>query len=203
MARKRSTGGRSRSTSTVRSNIYIQADKINRRIRSLHKKGNFGHYKSKDLISFVRGNDYLSLRSTSRRKIPKIKVGNLIKATMGQLRLISKKFREVINAKSFSNVGIEDIRNKTRIKVKTTLEGIADKELTDEDIDKFYDIIEYKQSSILDQIPPSQFYALVSQAITQKLSLNGWISLLNNYAQINNEYIRKEAEELYYKFVAS
>lgn len=201
MARKRSVGGRARSSSTIRSNIYIQAEKINKRIRSLHKGNNFGSYKSKDLINFARDNKYVTLSRTSRRKTPKISIINLAKATAGQVRLIGKKFKELLSAKSFTNAGINDIRKKTRIKVKTTLEGIADKELTDEDVDKFYEIVEYNKNSILEQIPPSEFYALVTQASEENLSVNGWVNLLNNYVSINNEEIREAAEQLYNKFV--
>jgi hypothetical protein len=42
---------------------------------------------------------------------------------------------------------------------------------------------------------------LVEQAKSDNLSSDGWIELLKGYVQINNEYMRKEAEELYYKYV--
>lgn len=202
MARKRSVGGRARSSRTVKSNIYIQAKKINQRLRGLYRGKNFGKYKSRDLIDFANSNKFVTLGRTSRRGVPKITVKNLVDATVGQIRLIGKKFAELLRSKSFSNAGVEKIRQKTRIKVKTTLEGIADKELTDEDVDKFYDIVEYDKNTILDQIPPSEFYALVSQATEENLSDEGWVDLLSNYININNDYIRKEAKELYYKFVS-
>ena len=67
------------------------------------------------------------------------------------------------------------------------------KEMSEEDVDKFLDIAKYservRQASILEYIDPSEFMVLVEQARSDNLSVDGWVDLLNNYAQINNDII--------------
>ena len=201
MPRKR-ISGRSR-RADITSNIYVQAEKINRRIRSLEKGGNYGKYKGKELIQFAKNySSYLSLRKGRGSKRARLRIKNLKEATMGQLRVITKKFRETIKAKGFSNIGIKDIRAKTREEVKKTLSGATSKDLTDKEVDLFFEIIKYKTDEIISKIGPSQFYVITMQAIDENADLNRWYSLLSSYITINNKEIQKACEYLYNKFVA-
>lgn len=197
MPRKRSASGRSR-RSTITSNIYIQTEKINKRLRSLERGGNYGKYKGREFLTFVKDSRYLSM--TRRRRL---KVSKLREASDGQLILINKKFRHFLRSKGFSNVGIFKIREKTRDTVKDTLKGMVGHDISDRDIDMFYDIIQHKRKSILDQIPPSDFFNLVMQAKEDNVDIPGWITMLEQFVEINNEYLRREAEYLYYKYVKS
>ena len=116
-------------------------------------------------------------------------------------RLISKKFEEVLKSKAFYNKGIEEIRRETRKKVTKTLSEEMGRELTEEEVDTFYEIAKYKETEILNKINPSEFYQLVMEAKEKNYGVDEWINLLNNYVEINNEYIRKSAEKLYNKYV--
>ena len=199
MPRKRSTSGRARKT-TMESRIYLQAEKINRKIRSLEKGKNFGRYKSKELISFVGENAYLGLKRRGRRK-NKLVVGKLRGATFGSLALISKKFKNIIKSKSFSNVGIADIEEKSRESLKKTLKGLTDKDITDQDLETFYEIVTYKKNEIIDKVKPSDFYNIVNTASEKNYNVDQWLDLLQDYITINNENLRRSAKKLYNKFV--
>ena len=201
MARKRSSGGRARRV-TPASKIYLQADKINRRIRSLERGKVFGSYKSKDLIQFARNySTFLTLNRGIGSKRARLRIRNLREATFGQLKLIAKKFTESLRAKSFSTIGIKNIRKETRRKVKETLQFETGMELSNKDVDLFYQIINYKTDEIISRIGASEFYILVETAKEANFGVDSWVDLISGYIEINNEEMRRAAEYLYNKFV--
>ena len=77
--------------------------------------------------------------------------------------------------------------------------------MSDRDVDRFLDIVRYtekvRQSSILEYIDPSTFMILVEEAKSNNASLDSWINMLGQYVQINNQYMRDEAEYLYNEYV--
>jgi len=201
MARKRSASGRSRGVSAVQ-NIMIQTEKINKRLKALEKAGLYGVYNTKKLQEFASRNKNVSIHRSKSGKHTLI-VNRKLSAP--QIRLINKKFNEFLNSSLSTPSGIRKARRNMRSKIAKTLEGATGREMSDADVDKFLDIAKYaekvRQSSILEYIDPSEFMVLVEQAKSDNLSSDGWIELLKGYVQINNEYMRKEAEELYYKYV--
>ena len=202
MPRKKTVSGRAR-VMTAENRINRQIDRINRRFRGLEKGGNYGTYKSRELQEFVSRNPFLVIKRSRGSKRHKLMVMNLRKATAGQLKLITKKFSEVLKSKVFSNAGVERVRKETRKKVSETLSERMGREMTKEEVDVFYDIAKEKaESSILDQMTASQFWTLVMVAKDMNASQDTWISLLKDYATINNELLREEAKDLYYKYVA-
>ncbi len=201
MARKRSSGGRARRV-TPASKIYLQAEKINRRIRNLERNNLFGNYKSRELIRFAKNyGTYLSLNRGRGSKRARLRIRNLREATLGQLKVITKKFTETLKAKAFSTVGIKKIRVETRKEVAKTLGGMIGRKLTDKDTDLFYEIIKYKTDEIISRIGPSEFFVLVETARQANYSVEAWVMAINMYVEINNDVMRKAAEYLYEKFV--
>ena len=204
MPRKKSVSGRAKAK-TVENTLKLQAEKINKRLRSLEKAGEYGSRYTRDLIRFAQSNPFITIKKGKKSKRHRIVVSTA-KMPIAQLRLIRKKFKEVLRSKVFSRIGIIRARKEQRKSLRETLEEQYGKDFTNEDLDKFYELTEYakqtQQESILDKIPPSEFFALVQVASERNMSVSAWINLLNNYVQINNDYMRKEAEELYYKYVA-
>ena len=211
MPRKKSASGRARGKSPE-SALLLKIEKVNARFRSLEKGGNFNTYASKELVRFAQANPYLSIK-TSKKK-PKVRKGRkgrqqkrhtlVLQKTnipVAQQRLINKKLNEALNSKVFSNVGIERVRKETRRKVKETLELETGEELTQKDVDLFYDIAKYKYDDIIEKIGPSEFYQLVQVATKQNYNVDQWVDLLDNFVEINNDVMRKQAEYLYNKFV--
>ena len=212
MPRKKSASGRARGKSPENA-LLLKIEKVNARFRSLEKGGNFNTYASKELVRFAQANPYLSVKTSKKRskggksrrgRQPQrrhtlvITKGNI---PVAQQRLINKKLNEALNSKVFSNVGIERVRKETRRKVKETLELESGEKLTDKDVDLFYDIAKYKYDDIIEKIGPSEFYQLVQVATKQNYNVEQWVELLNNYVEINNYVMRKQAEYLYNKFV--
>ena len=211
MPRKKSASGRARGKSPE-SALLLKIEKVNARFRSLEKGGNFNTYASKELVRFAQANPYLSIKTSKKR--PKGRKGRkgrqqkrhtlVLQKTnipVAQQRLINKKLNEALNSKVFSNVGIERVRKETRKKVKETLELETGEKLTQKDVDLFYDIAKYKYDDIIEKIGPSEFYQLVQVATKQNYNVDQWVDLLNNFVEINNDVMRKQAEYLYNKFV--
>jgi len=201
MARKKSVSGRSRGVSAV-NRLFIQAEKVNKKIKALEKAGLYGIYKTKQLQEFASRTEGIQIkRSVSGKHTVSVSKS----VTIPQYRLINKKLQEFLDSKLSTPSGIRKARQNMRNKIAKTLEGATGREMSDADVDKFLDIAKYservRQASILEFIDPSEFMVMVEQARSDNLSVDGWVSLLNNYVQINNQYMRKEAEELYYKYV--
>ena len=201
MARKKSASGRSRGVTAV-SRLFIQAERVNKRIRALEKAGLYGVYKTRQLQEFASRNKGIEIKRTVSGKHT---VSISRRLTIPQTRLINKKLQEFLDSRLSTPSGIRKARQNMRAKIAKTLEGATGKEMSDADVDKFLDIAKYsekvRQASILEYIDPSEFMVLVEQARSDNLTADGWVNLLNSYVSINNEYMRKEAEELYYKYV--
>lgn len=205
MPRKRSVSGRARAK-TAENALQIQAEKINKRLRSLEKAGNYGVYKSKELIRFAQTNPFISIKKSRGSRRHRLVISK-IKKTMAQTRLIRKKLTNILKSKVFSNVGIKQVRLETRESLKQTLGERRGEEITEADVDRFYEIAEYaskaREGSIMEKIDPSKFEELIAEAKERNLDIDSWVTLVSEYAIINNGYMRREAEELYNKYVAS
>lgn len=204
MPRKKSVSGRAR-VQTNEQALRLKVKKINARFRSLEKSGNYNTYASKELVRFAQANPYIVLKTSKKKRKGKRQKRHTIyiksNIPVAQQRLINKKFNEALSSKVFSNVGIARVRKETRRKVKETLELESGEDLTEEDVDLFYDIAKYKYDDIIEKIGPSEFYQLVQVASKQSYNVDQWVDLLNNYVEINNDVMRKQAEYLYNKFV--
>lgn len=204
MARKRSASGRARAK-TIENTILLQTKRINKRIRSLERAGEYGKYKSKELMQYVARTPYLSIRKARGSKRRRLIVSKIQK-TIGQLRETRKKFDQILKSRVFSPIGIKAVRKETRDKVKKTLSEEAGRKLTDRDVDRFYEILEYRdkvnEESILSKIDVSSFQTLVDSAKEQNYNKDQWVDFLRDYVDINNDYMKKEAMELYLKFIA-
>lgn len=223
MPRKNTPSGRSRGR-TQQVSLYRKLNKVNQMLRSLERAGNFNTYGSKALVRFVQSNPNLQLqtsRNRSKRKYlrRKDKYGRqLNKMLRGQrthtivltnnnlstqdLRAITKHLDRAINGSDFTNIGIERIREKQRESMKKTLGLENDREITDEEVEIFQDVIKYKYVDIIQKIGESEFYSIVLEARDNGYSEDKWVEVLSNYVEINNDVMRKQAEMLYNKFVA-
>lgn len=202
MARKRSASGRSRGVSAVQ-RLFIQAEKINKRIKALEKADLYGTYKSRELQQFAKETAGVTIKISRSGKHTITVSGNL---RPQQIRLITKKFNEFLTSPYSTPVGINRARASMRKKLTQTLSEQLGKDITDKDVDKFLDIAKYaervRQASILEYIDPSEFMAIVNYAKDRGMSQDAWVSLLNQYVTINNETMREEAKYLFNKYVA-
>ena len=199
MPRKKSVKGRSRGVDAV-SRVMLEAEKINRRFRQLEEHGRYGTYKSKELLEFISRNRNLTVvksKSTGRHRIVIKKVN--IKDQ--DLMLIDKKFKSFLRSKASTPMGIDKIEKKIREKIEKTLQEDYGGELTDEDIETFYEILRYRNNEIVQQIEPSEFYNLVLTAREDNWKKRKWVDVLSKYADNNNKEMQKKARKLYTKLV--
>lgn len=209
MPRKRSVSGRARGKD-IENKKMLLIQKANKRLASLQRGKNIGKYKSKELFRFISQTRSLSLKRSRKSRRLKI-IASRVKQTMQQNRLILNKFAEILGSKAFSNIGIDKIRKEAREKAKKTLGEQKGAEITDKDLDKFIEMASYvnkqKEGSILEQVDPSDFQALINDAKAENFGVDQWTAGLAQIANLdlisvmNNEYMRNEAKELYYKYV--
>lgn len=205
MARKRSVSGRARGK-TIEGELRLQAEKITKRLNQLEKAGEYGKLKAqKDFIRFTQTNRYVSIKRAVRSKRRRVVVDKIQKS-MAEQRLIDKEFKTFLKSKVTTPIGIKNARAKQRASLSRTLKGIKGEDVSDEEVDSFIEMAEYAdsegQDSIIEKIGKSEFFALVTDAKEQGMGVPQWINMLNNYVTINNDYMRKQAEELYNRYVA-
>lgn len=206
MPRKKSVSGRSRGITQV-NRLFIQTEKINKQLKRLEQAHRYGTYKSKELIKFVQETPQLSIKKAKGKKRHRVVV-NKIKMTTQEYRLISRKLTSISTSKAFTPKGIEKIEEKIRDQITKTLrenKRELGKKLTKQDVEQFYEILEYKvqhnKDSLLQQVEPSLFQDLVNNAIEEKSSKEDFINVLGKYVDINNVTMREEAIKLYNKFI--
>lgn len=210
MPRKRSVSGRAKAR-TIKNAIQVQISRLNKRQRSLKKRGNFGKYKSKELLNYVSQTRGVKLVKGKRSGIVRISLDKT-KQTFQQYMSIRKKFAEFLKSRALSNVGIENIRKSTRKELKKTLGEEIGRKATDADVDRFYEVVtqmnKADEASLLSKIDPSDFNKLIIEAKEAKWGEDRFaraLGSLANVADINdisNLYLRREATELYHRYVA-
>lgn len=204
MPRKKSVSGRSRGVTGV-NRLMIQTERINKKLRRLEKAGLYGKYKSKELMEFVSRQPELSIKKSRGSKRHRLVVKK-VRMSIQQQRYLMRHLKSFEKSKALTPTGIKNIETKVRTKVKQTLSERMDREVSDEDVERLYDFFEYssqtQQANILDLIDPSTFFYIVNTCIEKNYSSNTFFNILCQYADINNDYYRREAEYLYNKFVA-
>lgn len=209
MPRKRSVSGRAKAK-TIQNAIQVQINRLNKRQRSLKKRGNLGKYKSKELLNYVSQTRGVKLVKAKRSGVVRIALDKT-KQTFQQYMGIRKKFAEFLKSRALSNVGIENIRKSTRKELKKTLGEEIGRKATDADIDRFYEVVtqinKASDASLLSKIDPSDFNKLIIEAKEAKWGEDRFaraLGSLANIADINdisNLYLRREATDLYHRYV--
>ena len=100
--------------------------------------------------------------------------------------------------------GIEAAEGEVRKRVKQSLGEIAEKQLTDEDVEDFFDMMYDNQFiSITDYISPSDEFAIINEAKEQNYSEDKFVNILAQTSNIENpsEDFRNKAIKLYNKYV--
>lgn len=211
MPRKRSVSGRAKAR-TIQNAIQVQINRLNKRQRSLKKRGNLGKYKSKELLNYVSQTRGVKLVKAKRSGVLRIALDKT-KQTYQQYMGIRKKFAEILKSRAFSNVGIDTIRKETEKELRKTLrENHGGEYVTRDDIDTFYEIAKEiskaKEDSLLSRVDPSAADKLVNLANKENWSADKFakeISAIANIDEINsmkNITLRREALRLYNKYVA-
>lgn len=199
MPRKRTTGRARAVTGTSR--VQLELERVNRKLNTLAKSGQYGSYASKRLIN-VLSEDQRVVIKKSRRGRRQVIIQGVKVLSQSQSRYYAKTLREFRTAKTSTPLGIRETRRKAEEKLKQSLGNITNKTITTKDVDDFYSIVsdaDYKK--IVEKILPSEFYVIVTTAKRNGYKEEQFIDLLSSYVTDSDEDLRKIASRLYKKFV--
>ena len=196
MARKR-ISGRAR-TPTAQSKLLRSIEMVNKKLNKLDRAGLYGKYASKKLFRSIRGESKIKYSRAKKVKVT-VKVKEM---NASQIRYYQKIFDTFLASKTSSPIGIEQTRSKVAQKLKESLSEITDSDITDQDIDDFYALVQDEDFRYLaDKIGDSDIYILVNEAKERNLKETGFAKLLEQYMTLNTQEIRDAALNLYNKFV--
>lgn len=122
--------------------------------------------------------------------------------TVLQLQKTIKATEQFLSSKTSTVGGVKKVRKEQIKKIQERFD-IKDREFTFEDAENFYDVFEDEYSWILQYITPSEFQAMVADAVEQRDSENDWIKRIEDYIEIGNDLdLVSKCIRLYDKFVA-
>ena len=196
MARKR-IKGRSR-VPTPADNLLRSIEMTNRRLNRLESAGGYNKYASKKLLHTIRNESPIKY---NKRKRVKVTV-NVKKLNPSQIRYYQKVFNTFLESKTSTSIGIKDKESKAREKLKQSLSEITDEDISEQDVEDFYTLVEDNDfRHLADKIGDSDIYILVNEAKSRDLDEEGFTNMLEQYMTVNTKEARDAASNLYNKFV--
>ena len=196
MARKRIKG---------RARVPTPADKLlrsiemtNRKLNRLESAGEYNKYASKKLLQRIRNESLVKYNKGKRVKV----TVNVKKLNPTQIRYYQKVFNSFLESKTSSAFGIKDVESRTHEKLKQSLSEIRDEDLTEQDVEDFYTLVEDNDFRYFaDKIGDSDIYILVNEAKSRDLKKRPFYEMLKQYMTINTKEARDAARRLYEKYV--
>lgn len=196
MARKRIKG---------RARVPTPADKLlrsiemtNRKLNRLESAGVYNKYASKKLLRTIRNESPIKYNKGKRVKV----TVNVKKLNPSQIRYYQKVFNTFLESKTSTSIGIKDKESKAREKLKQSLSEITDEDISEQDVEDFYTLVEDNDFRYLaDKIGDSDIYILVNEAKSRDLDESGFVNMLEQYMTVNTKEARDAASNLYNKFV--
>ena len=183
---------------TQANQLLIQLNKVNRRLNRLEKAGVYGRYSSKKLIRFANESKNISYKRSRKNKL---KIMDIKKLTPAETLYISKTLRKFTKSKTSSPIGLKEVSEETKAKIKQSL-GNFKEDIDDEDVEDFYEFVADDDFRYFaDKIGDSQLYALIEEAKEKNYTENKFIETLEQYITVNNADVRKKAQRLYNKYV--
>ena len=197
MPRKKSPRGRAR-VPTPADKLLRSIEKTNRKLNRLDSAGLYGKYATKKLLRTIRNESPIKYNRGKRVKV----TVNLKKLNPSQIRYYQKVFNSFLESKTSSPIGIKDVESKTRDKLKQSLSEITDEDITEQDVEDFYTLVEDNDFRYLaDKIGDSDIYILVNESKSRDLNEEGFTKMLEQYMTVNTKEARDAASNLYNKFV--
>lgn len=199
MARKRSVSGRAR-PKTLENKLRITVQKVNKKLNKLDQGKVYGRYASKQILRLA-STDKNILYSRKRRNKLIISTKGL---TQSELRLYQKQMESFLKSKTSTVSGVKQARANVIEKVKKSLSGMTDLELTDDDVEDFFNLTSKDNDFkyLADRMDPSKLYILLQHIKESDGNAEDLITMLESYMTVNNQNVRKKATRLYNKFVS-
>lgn len=199
MARKRTPSGRAR-PKTIENQLLLTVNKVNKRLNRLDNANVYGRYSSRKILELANASKNILY---SRKRRNKIKISNLGKLTSSEMRLYTKQMEKFLKSPTSTVSGVKRAKANIIKKVKTTLSSETGVELSEDDVEDFYNLVNKNDDFkyLADRIPPSQVYVLMQHTKQGDGDSDDFINLLEDYLTVNNKNVRTKATRLYNKFV--
>lgn len=200
MPRKRTTGRARAVTGTSR--VQLELERVNRKLNTLAKSGQYGSYASKRLINVLSEDERVVIKK-SRRGRRQVIIQGVKVLSQNQSRYYAKTLREFRTAKTSTPLGIRETRRKAEEKIKQSLGGALSRKITNKDLDDFYKLVtdaDYRK--IYEYITPSELEVIIDTAKRNAYDEDQFKDLLFSYiSKEPDEELRQIARRLYIKFV--
>ena len=165
--------------------------KANERIKSISKKYKGTTYmwavkklKTKVGSRYFKNNRLIIPKNTSRTEMIKL----------------YKEIESFLNSKESIKTGIKEIQERAKETINLEL---FDGEVTDEDVDTYYSMLEDKDfTSITSKdFDTSEFWAVIDDAINSDDTLDDFIGRMNVFLDTADETVRNKVTRLYNKYI--
>lgn len=167
--------------------------KANERIKSISRKykGTTYMWAVNKLHSKV-GNKFFR---NNRIVLPK-------KVKTNDLLLLYKEIESFMNSKESTKKGVKEIQQKAKQTIKNEL---FSGDVTDEDVEGYYRMFEDNDFTAFLRatgLTPSEFWVLIDEAKKSGDTVDSFLSRLEQYTTIPDEYVRNLAIRIYNRYVA-
>lgn len=183
--------------------VKMQIEKVNKRLRSLERTGNYSSYASKKLFNRLDSETIKALQKTRKGKIVKGVKLPPTGLTNTQLIAVQKATRQFLVSKTSTPRGIQNVKASVIDAIKRTMSEDDARKISDEDAQFYFDMLgESDFDYFSDKIGASTLWTLIDTAIEKNHSQNTWLKTLNNYINFENDAdVREKAINLYSKYI--
>lgn len=175
-----------------------QINQVNKRMEKLLDSGYSGTWSSKKFLNRIYGSRISGNVEVIRKrgKVAGIKLKP--SATKTSLYAIHKASRQFLDSKTSTVSGIKSVREETIKSLKRSLSDF-DKELTNDDVEFLYDMLEIQEmQDITEMFGASRMWSISQDAIEAKDSKEEFLERFEReISTLNDNEMRQKAERLY------
>lgn len=174
-------------------------NKANARLKSLQRRYKKGSWASTKLAERLDSDKLKAWNKSGRMSVK----GELNKMNKTQLTALKKALKNFLMSSTSTKKGIKARREAIKGGIKELLSD-PDKDISNEDADFFYDMLEDKDfTTLADQDYTSEVWACIDDAIEYNDTKNKFLQRLEAYVNVNMQDLNKKekAIKLYEKYV--
>ena len=175
-----------------------QIDRVNKRMLALDKGGYAGTWSAKRFLNRIYGEKISNNVTVVTKRGKPVGIKLKPKVTNTQLIAINKASQQFLVSKTSTVKGIKEVRKETisTLKVSLSEEG---KELTDEDVEFLYDMLELQEmQDLVESFGASTIWAVSQDAIEKGDSEEQFLDRFERQiADLNDEDMKRKAKRLY------
>lgn len=175
-----------------------QIDRVNKRMLALDKGGYAGTWSAKRFLNRIYGEKISNNVTVVTKRGKPVGIKLKPKVTNTQLIAINKASQQFLVSKTSTVKGIKEVRKETisTLKVSLSEEG---KELSDEDVEFLYDMLELQEmQDLVESFGASTIWAVSQDAIEKGDSEEQFLDRFERQiADLNDEDMKRKAKRLY------